>query len=248
MFKIFLTVILTAFLQGVDPTPTPTTPPTAFPLTATPTVTPTLPPTATPAPTLDPAVYPEQVDPSIYPTLVVTKLRESGLDLPKNGRSLFTLDNAYAKTSDPGFNLITIGKGARAKNFVLNVFLSWNQNGAKSACGVVFRSDLATSNNMVLLGVDKTLSIRQYVGESVPVSFQASLDTFDPDKSTALTIVALDDAIIVYVNGKRAAAQRMTEPILKGGFWLTVYNARDNLALTDCRFRNFWVWTFDPKE
>jgi hypothetical protein len=242
MLRLLFLLVASVLFQGVDSTPTP--PPTPFPLSPTPVITPTM----TPIPTLDPLAYPEKFDTSPYPTIVVTNLRALGLDLPKDGHTLFTLDNAFAKTSDPGFNLVSVGKGARAKNFVLNVIISWNQNGERSACGVVFRGNLAANNTTVLLGVDNIVAFRQYVGDSVPVSFQAASANYEPDKAAILTILALDDAVVIYVNGKRETAQRMVAPITKGSFWLTVYNPRDNLALTDCRFRNFWIWTFDPRE
>src|SRR5689334_14103346 len=107
MYKLLLPpfFLIMSLFQLTDPTPTPTTPPTSFPLSPTPVITPTI----TPVPTLDPAKYPAEVDPSIFPTLVIQQLRDNGLDLPRNGRVLFSLDNAFAKTSDPGFNLITIG-------------------------------------------------------------------------------------------------------------------------------------------
>jgi hypothetical protein len=231
---------------------TPTPPPTPFPLSPTPTPTITHTPTITPTPkpTIDPTIYPAQIDSSAYPNIVLEKLRADGLTLPDGGRPLFTLDNAYALTSDPGFNLITIGKGARSQNFALSVGISWNRINDRSACGVVFRGDLTTgSSSMVLLGVDKTLSIRQYAGNDVPLALQTPLvQPFDPDKFTTLTLIALDDVLVVYIDGKRETAQRMPDPTLKGSFWLTLYNARDNLAQTDCRFRNLWIWTFDPRE
>ena len=203
--------------------------------TARPTATATM--TRTNTPTLDPS------DPRISINNILTTLRSTGA-ITIGGRLLFSVQDGYAITNSMGENFLPLGGEQNAQDFVLGVQMGWYVAGSGSACGVSFREGPADWWS-VLVTSDGRLIVARQSGTTRIIDADVSIPSFNakPYKN-ALWLAASGSNLAVYYNGQLQATI-IDSIITRGGFALDVYNVSNNAVITDCRYRNLWVWSYD---
>lgn len=173
---------------------------------------------------------------------VISNLQKTGL-VPTGGKQVLTLPTSFGTTSDPGFSYLTIGRGLSVQDLVLNFQVGWNSAGATSGCGVIFRAVDDNNFSVVLLTNDGQAVLLQRQSNKNILDYEKASKLFKPGSFSTVTLIAVQDKLILYINGKLETTQKSVKA--KGGFTIEVYNAKANKTVTDCRYRNLWIWSFD---
>jgi len=202
------------------------------PPSATPTITPTFSLAITPAASVDLSGAPENVLVALHTMALV----------PAGGRELFDVPTGYAITSDPGYSFLGLGQGSAAQNFVLGFQMIWYTAGVDSACGLSFRM---TDNGLssIFLTNDGNAILTQQQDKITLLNYKHASDLFLRTQFNTVLLIALDDRLLLYINGKLETS--VTAKSVRGGFALNLYNALDNHVVTECRYRRIWIWTLD---
>lgn len=176
---------------------------------------------------------------------VVAGLQQAGI-APAGGKQVLTLDSSFGKTSDPGFSFLVVGRGLNVQDLVLQFSVSWATAGDTSGCGFLFRSAASGNNNTIALVTNDGYAVLyHFIGNQTGFKHDEPSDAFTPGQPTVVTIIAIQDELAMYVNGKLITSGKTTGAVVSGGTAIEVYNAKTNTTLTDCRFRNIWAWSFD---
>ncbi len=173
--------------------------------------------------------------------MMINRWQKAGL-IPDGGKQIISVPNGFGTTSDPGYSIVTIERGLSVGDMVLNYQVGWLSAGATSGCGFMFHT-VDGNFSMVLLHQDGQVALIQRQGDQNSTDYERSSELFKPGSFTTVTLIALGDKVSLYLNGKLETTQKF-EPS-KGGFAINVYNPADNTVVTDCRFRNIWVWSLD---
>jgi hypothetical protein len=197
-------------------------------------------PTATP----ETADVPDEIFVQGKPEEVVAALQEQGI-VPEGGRQLFTFPrNSFARASTPGLKYLLINR-SQAQNFVLQFQVGWYAAGSReSGCGIGFRRAGAREVTVVILGTDLKVSLFQQNGtDELPFNYFEDSKLFVPGRINWVTVVAIDEQVTLYLNGKLETSQ--TGETASGTFELELFNPKNNTKVTTCNYPLGWVWTFD---
>jgi hypothetical protein len=184
----------------------------------------------------------DALDPRTSFSMILTTLQSTGT-LPTGGRLLFFIPESYAVTNSSGDNFLPLGGGKLSQDFVLGVQLGWYSAGHDSACGLSFRANPSDWRAVLVTSAGHLLMTRQ-TGTTRVINADLPISSFSgkPYKN-ALWLVVSGSTTSVYLNGQLQATS--VDDTTNGGFALEVYNALDNVSITDCRYRNLWVWSYD---
>ena len=184
---------------------------------------------------------------SSRPSDIVDELRQMGL-VPAGGSVAMTVPTSFGDTSSSGFNFYPLGQSRRFRNFVLTFDAHLDITGAESGCGMHFRNNGSTSISIGMVTEDGAAFLGQINNGELHA---ASVFEFAPSvvagqgSVNRVTVVAVEEAMRMYVNGELAAAG--TFDAFSGTVALEVYVAEDDLGRTQrtyCQLDNVWLWEF----
>jgi hypothetical protein len=174
---------------------------------------------------------------------IVANLAKAGL-VPEGGRQVGTIPgNSFTRASTPGLKYLPILKNLSVQNMVLNFQVTWTTAGQGSGCGMGFRMASTNDYAFVLLTSTGRVSLAQRDGGTTVVDYFEESALFRPGALSTVTVIAIDETITVYINGKLQTSQ--TGSAVEGGFALQMYNPEGNTTVTNCRFPTGWIWSFD---
>jgi hypothetical protein len=185
----------------------------------------------------------EEVDVTGSPARVITNLRDAGL-VPAGGRQIATLpSNSFTRASTPGLKFLPIMGRTAAQNIVLQFQVGWTTAGEGSGCGMGFRKASNEEYAFVLLTSNNKVALYQWDGDQNVIEYFEDSDLFSPGQFNTVTVIAIEDTITIYVNGKLQTSQE--GQAVRGMFSLQMFNPEGNTQITNCRFPTGWVWSFD---
>ena len=230
--------------SGHKPTTTPSAPdvkPTsAFSL-------PTVPPIATDTP------QPQTSDGTVLeswnsgsPSEIVGELEGFGF-VPSGGSVTLNVPTSFGDTSSSGFNFYPLGQGRTFRNFVLSFDAHLDLTGPESGCGMHFRNN-ASSYSIGMVTEDGAALLAQVNdGEFHPATVFDYFSAVNSGQGSLnkVVIVALEEMMLMYVNGQLIAADEFTAQ--SGTVALEVFVAENDLGQTQrtyCQLDNIWLWEF----
>jgi hypothetical protein len=191
------------------------------------------------------ATLPAKIDATQIASKVVTVFQTAKV-LPKGGKQVLIQDTAFGKTSDEGISFLPIGRGLNVQNLALQYTVSWNTIGTESGCGFMFRASYTEPNNITtFITPESDVYLIHQSGRQIGIGYKNNSTLFVPGKSTIVTVLAFDEEVALYLNGTLEMVETTTADPVKGGTALVVYNEDGNKVLSDCRFRNIWMWSLD---
>jgi len=160
------------------------------------------------------------------------------------GRAAFSLPSAFvSNNSDAGITFVVLAKDQRYRDLIYSADVTWDSNNENVACAMELRA--ADANNFTIVYIDRLggYGVRQIDGQDgvvlshydvSPAINRANLAT------NRLTVLALGNGLIVYVNGQLTTVQHVRQR--EGGVFIAAYNYQP--AAHFCRFSNIWVRAF----
>jgi hypothetical protein len=190
--------------------------------------------------TLNVTTFPAEVDVTGTAKAVVDRLRNENL-VPEGGKQLFLVNTTLRDVRVPGRNL-PIGNRVTARDFVMHFELRWPTMGDTSACAVKIRKSGSRDETTIALTNDKKFILIQRQGNRALINYAQETDVFEPKAPTTVTIIAIQDKVTVYVNGR--IQTRETGKNISGSFEVNLFNTEGNKINSTCSYRG-WVWSFD---
>ena len=226
-------------LFGATPTPAPAQP------------TPTSPalfvPTATPAQSS--SVYPQTLSlwSATEPRKIVGELAQLGL-VPDSGSQVVNVPSSYGDTSSSGFSFFPLGQGSSYRNFALGFDARLVYSGAGAGCGMYFRDNAQTSHSAMVFE-DGWALLGQWDADG-KLTDVSSLEAFSgvtagQDQTNRVLVVAVDDTVLMYVNGQFFASGSFAAQT--GSIALEMYVPADDSGATVesyCQLNNIWLWQY----
>jgi hypothetical protein len=190
--------------------------------------------------TLNVTTFPAEVEVTGNAKAIVDRLRSENL-VPEGGKQLFAVNTTVRDVKAPGRNLV-IGNRQTARDFVMHFELRWPTMGDTSACAVKVRKSGSRDETLIALTNDKKFVLIQRQGNRALINYTQETDVFEPKAPTTVTIIAIQDKVTVYVNGR--IQTRETGKNISGSFEVNLFNTEGNKVNTSCTYRG-WVWSFD---
>ena len=186
---------------------------------------------------------PAEVQTGPDPVKIVKSLQADKL-APEGGKLLFRLPNGSSirDATAPG-KKVPVGNNLQARDFVLQFQVNWTAAGEASGCGMGFRKSGTRDITFVLLTNDQKVALVQRQGSRALINFFQDTDLFTPKQAATITVIAIGDKVLVYLNGKFVTSD--IGKGVRGAFETELFNVDGNTTTTTCIFPSGWVWTFD---
>ncbi len=228
--------------------PTPTRPGLLGALGTIRTPTPTVP---LPAPSETPASasrFPARLErwSSSVPADIMGELNQAGA-VPAGGAIGLTVPSSYGDTSNAGFSSYPLGQGKVFRNFVLGFDARLIYGNAEAGCGMYFRANDGSDTAMVFADGWALLGEWDAEGNLLDSSVLDQFSAVIPDvgATNRVLVIALEETVVMYVNGQLVAEARFTPD--EGTVALEMYVPEDDSGATEqtyCQLNNIWLWAF----
>ena len=172
------------------------------------------------------------------PSQVIHELERRGV-IPPNGQQTLSVSESFIERRSSGVDTLTLGRGARFRNFALSTSASLErQDDGLAGCGLMLQQ---TADDMYVLAF-KDSEGGYGLSKRTGGQFSAGVFNSRPDwagiQQDNLLVVVVDSLIHYFVNGIYVGA--LDTPPVEGVVGNAILNYNSNSAV--CRFSDMWLW------
>ncbi len=165
--------------------------------------------------------------------------------IPGTGKPAFEIREAFVTNNTRGgIVFVPLAKGVGFSDVLYSADILWDSNSEDTACAMEMRAADASNFTIVYLDRKGGYGIRQVSDKQGTLASTYNLsDAILKDNRAVnrLTIIAVGNGLIVYINGKLAAELNVTQ--ISGAVYIAAYNYAP--ASNYCQFNNLWLRSFD---
>lgn len=185
---------------------------------------------------------------------VIKQLRDLEL-APKGGAVRVQVRQTVIQVRQEGDWYFPLGRGTELKDFVIHFEVRASaMDGDTNGCGMAFRARQNGDFSYVLLTKDRRIVVTQVEDKENIVDFDEDVDdlegldasdySLDSAGYNIVTLVAIGETLSLFLNGIEIITLDEGKSV-RGRFATMLFNEDGNNTLTECRYSNVWVWSFD---
>ena len=169
---------------------------------------------------------------------VVHELERRGV-IPPNGQQALSVSESFIERRTSGVDTLTLGRGARFRNFALSTMVSLErQDEGLAGCGIMVQHTADDAYVVAFKDARGGYGLSRRTGETFSSGvFNERTDWAGLEQDNLLVIV-MDDQIHYFVNGSFAGT--LETPSVEGLVGNAILNYDSTSAV--CRFSDMWLW------
>lgn len=174
-------------------------------------------------------------------TLLVEELERRHV-IPTNGNLVLSIDSAFVEFASPGDNVLTLGRGAVFRNFVIGATTSLQSIGEGTvACGLLLRYADADTYTVAYLDNAGNYGVSERDGATFSQGMYGESDLWDANETNNLLVVLNDALLHYFINGFHVGTLEIDSVDGEIGNVLLNFDPIE----TTCQFDDIWLWSWE---